>query len=123
MLKIIDCKLPTDVITTIERHLEKAETKHPDFAEHIIPTRIVTQSPTKLLKEARDNRDKTKSVFDILEEEFYEIFEALSRSNLIDARMEIYDTIAVLLRLDKVLQSKQQNEDFLRNDIPIVGNN
>ena len=52
-------------------------------------------------------------------QEIYEIFEAVQDKNLINARMEIYDSIAVLLRLDKVLQEKQRNEDFKRNDIPL----
>lgn len=56
-------------------------------------------------------------------EENYEIFEAVQSNDLDSARLEIYDSIAVLLRLDKVLQEKQRNENFKLNDIPFYGNN
>jgi NTP pyrophosphatase (non-canonical NTP hydrolase) len=75
------------------------------------------------LRESREDSEKTKSVYDVLMQENYEIFEAIQDNNLINARQEIYDTIAVLLRLDKVLQEKQRNEDFKRNDIPFYENN
>ena len=122
--KIIETNLPTEVIEAIDRHLTKAETKHPFFASSIIPVRLCNPESIKLLlQESRDNRENTQSVYDVLVEEFCEIFEAVQRKDLINARQEIYDTIAVLLRLDKVLQEKQRNEDFKRNDIPLCGNN
>lgn len=122
--KIIETNLPTEVIGAIDRHLTKAETKHPFFAASIIPSRLCNHETIKLLlKESREDREKTKSVYDVLMQENYEIFEAIQDNNLINARMEIYDSIAVLLRLDKVLQEKQRNEDFKKNDIPLFGNN
>lgn len=122
--KIIETDLPAQVIVEIERHLTKAETKHPFFAASIIPARLRNpECINLLLKESREEREKTSSVYDVLMQENYEIFEALQRKDLVNARMEIYDTIAVLLRLDKVLQEKQRNEDFKRNDVPLCGNN
>lgn len=122
--KIIETNLPAEVIAEIDRHLTKAETKHPFFAASIIPAKLCNQEViNSLLKEYREEREKTKSVYDVLMEENYEIFEAIQRNDLINARQEIYDTIAVMLRLDKVLQEKQRNEDFKRNDIPLCGNN
>ena len=122
--KIIETNLTAEVIEAIDRHLTKAETKHPFFAESIIPARLRNIETIKLLlRESREDREKTKSIYDVLMQENYEIFEAVQDNNLINARQEIYDTIAVLLRLDKVLQEKQRNEYFKKNDIPFYGNN
>lgn len=124
MAKIIKTDLPAHIIVEIERHLTNAETKHPFFAASIFPTRLCNPESIKLLlKESREDREKTKSVYDVLMQENYEIFEAIQDNNIKNARYEIYDTIAVLLRLDKVLQEKQRNEDFKRNDIPLLGSN
>lgn len=120
----IETNLPSHIIVEIDRHLTKAETKHPFFAASIIPVRLCNPETIKLLlQESRDNREKTQSVYDVLMEEFGEIFEAVQDNNIKEARYEIYDTIAVLLRLDKVLQEKQRNEDSKRNDIPLYGKN
>ena len=122
--KIIETDLPAQVIVEIERHLTKAETKHPFFAESILPAIFSnTEFIKKLLKKSREDREKTKSVYDVLMQENYEIFEAIQDNNIKNARYEIYDTIAVLLRLDKLLQEKQRNEDFKKKDIPICGKN
>ena len=121
--KIIETNLPAEVIEAIDRHLTKAETKHPFFAESIIPARLCNpEAINTLLDLSRIDRERTKSVYDVLMQENYEIFEAVQGNDLDSARLEIYDTIAVLLRLDKVLQEKQRNEDFKKNDIPLCGN-
>ncbi len=122
--KIVETNLPAVVITEIDRHLTKAETKHPFFAESILPAIFSnTEFIKKLLKKSREDREKTKSVYDVLMQENYEIFEAIQDNNIKNARYEIYDTIAVLLRLDKVLQEKQRYEDFKQNDIPLLNRN
>lgn len=121
--KIIEPGLPADVVNAIEAHLTKAESKHPLFATQIVPARLCNQGTIKfLLNEARKNKENSKSVFDVLTEEYYEIFEAIEKKDFYSARDEIYDAIAVLLRLDKVLQEKQRNDDFKRNDIPFCNN-
>lgn len=121
--KIIETNLPAIVITEIDRHLTNAKTKHPFFAESIIPYRLCDPQDIKsLLQGSREEREKTKSVYDVLMQENYEIFESIHNNDIKNARYEIYDAIAVLLRLDKVLQEKQRNEDFERNDIPFFGN-
>lgn len=122
--KIVETDLPAHIIVEIDRHLTKAETKHPFFAASIIPARLCNpEAINTLLDLSRIDSERTKSVYDVLMQENYEIFEALQRNDLKNARYEIYDTIAVLLRLDKLLQEKQRNEDFKRNDIPLCGNN
>jgi hypothetical protein len=121
---IIETNLPSHIIVEIDRHLTKAETKHPFFAASIIPVRLCNPETIKLmLQESRDNREKTQSVYDVLMEEIYETFEAIQNNDFKNARYEIYDSIAVLLRLDKLLQEKHRNEDFKKNDIPLCGNN
>ena len=60
------------------------------------------------------------SAYDVLQEEILEIFDAIFDGDIYNARLEIYDSIAVLLRLDKVLQEKQRNLYFQKNDIPIL---
>lgn len=118
--KIIETNLPAEVIEAIDRHLTKAETKHPFFAASILPYKLCNPLAIKsLLQKAREEREKTQSVLDVLMEENFEIFEAIQENNLVNARQEIYDSIAVLLRLDKVLQEKQRNEDFKKNDISL----
>lgn len=122
--KIIETNLPAVVITEIDRHLTKEETKHPFFAESILPAIFGnTEFIKKWFKKSREDREKTKSVYDVLMQENYEIFEAIQDNNIKNARYKIYDTIAVLLRLDKVLQEKQRYEDFKQNDIPLLNRN
>lgn len=122
--KIIETNLPAEVIEAIDRHLTKAETKHPFFAASIIPAKLCNPDSIKVMLDiSRIDRERTQSVYDVLMQENYEIFEAVQNNDLESARQEIYDSIAVLLRLDKVLQEKQRNEDFKRNDIPLCGNN
>lgn len=122
--RIVETNLPAEVIEAIDRHLTKAETKHPFFAASILPYKLCNPLAIKsLLQKVREEREKTQSVLDVLMEENFEIFEAIQDNDLESARQEIYDTIAVLLRLDKVLQEKQRNEDFKRNDIPLCRNN
>lgn len=122
--KILETNLPAEVIETIDRHLTKAETKHPFFAASIIPARLCNPESIKVLLDlSRVDLERTQSVYDVLMQENYEIFEAVQNNDLESARHEIYDTIAVLLRLDKVLQEKQRNENFKRNDIQLCGNN
>ena len=122
--KIIETNLPANIVVEIDRHLTKAETKHPFFAASIIPLKLCNPESIKtMLDLSRVDRERTQSVYDVLMEEIYETFEAIQNNDIKNARYEIYDSIAVLLRLDKVLQEKQRNEDFKKNDIPLCGNN
>ena len=122
--KIIETNLPSHIIVEIDRHLTKAETKHPFFASSIIPLKLCNPESIKTMLElSRIDCERTKSVYDILMEEIYETFEAIQNNDFKNARYEIYDSIAVLLRLDKLLQEKRRNEDFKKNDIPLCGNN
>lgn len=109
------------IFENIERHVDKAETKHPHFADSIIPERLSDpQVITNFLKEARIKRDNTRSVYDVLQEEVLEVFEAVYEGRIDDARSEIYDTIAVLVRLDRELMYRKAGMPYEDNLIPIV---
>ena len=109
------------IFENIERHVDKAETKHPHFADSIIPKRLSDhQVITNFLKESRIKRDNTRSVYDVLQEEVLEVFEAVHEGRIGDARCEIYDTIAVLVRLDRELMHREAGFPYEDKFIPIV---
>lgn len=109
------------IFENIERHVDKAETKHPHFADTIIPERLSDhQVITNFLKEARIKRDNTRSAYDVLQEEVLEVFEAVYEGRINDARSEIYDTIAVLVRLDRELMHRNAGVPYEDKFIPIV---
>ena len=121
IMKVLETNLPEEVINAIDKHLKLAESKHQVFAFSILPERLNdNELIRKSLKEARLNCNSTGSAYDVLQEEILEIFDAICDGDLYNARTEIYDSIAVLLRLDKVLQEKQRNLYFQKNDIPIL---
>lgn len=113
--------LPIVIFENIERHVEKAEKKHPNFADSIIPERLSDhQVISNFLKEARIKRDNTRSVYDVLQEEVLEVFEAVYEGRIGDARCEIYDTIAVLVRLDRELMHREAGFPYEDRFIPIM---
>ena len=109
------------IFENIERHVDKAETKHPHFADSIIPERLSDPKViSNFLKEARIKLDNTRSVYDVLQEEVLEVFEAVHEGRIGDARCEIYDTIAVLVRLDRELMHREAGFPYEDKFIPIV---
>lgn len=96
--------IPKKVIDCIDEHLVKAETKHPVFCNALIPKRLKGNHFKKSVKEARKLCDLTGSAYDVINEKLNEIFEAVESDMIDSAREEIYDTIATLLRLDKVIE-------------------
>lgn len=113
--------LPIEIFELIERHVDKAETKHPHFADTIIPERLSDHKViTNFLKEARRKSDNTRSVYDILQEEVLEVFEAVHEGRIGDSRCEIYDAIAVLMRLDRELMHREAGFPYEDKFIPIV---
>ena len=120
-MQVLETNLPKEVIESIDKHLKRVEDKHPVFAFSILPERLNDNDLVRnFLKEARLKCNSTGSAYDVLQEEILEIFDAIFDGDLYNARLEIYDSIAVLLRLDKVLQEKQRNLSFQKNDIPIL---
>lgn len=113
--------LPIKMFELIERHVDRAETKHPHFADTIIPERLSDHKViTNFLKEARRKSDNTRSVYDILQEEVLEVFEAVHEGRIGDARCEIYDAIAVLMRLDRELMHREAGFPYEDKFIPIL---
>ena len=104
--KIIETNLPAEVIAAIDRHLTKAETKHPLFCVKMCGEGTTLETVKTLLKKSRENRDAFKTADWVLAQEVQEVFEAYLEGRYKDCREEIYDTIAVLLRMDKMLDAK-----------------
>lgn len=102
--------IPSKVIDTIDRHLVKAETKHPVFCYALIPKRLKGNHFKKSVKEARKLCELSGSAWDVIQEEIVEIFEDIESNKFDDAREEIYDSVATLLRLDKVLENIATSE-------------
>lgn len=90
-----------ETINKIAEHLEHAETKHPLFCVRICGEGTTLENVKVLLKKSRQNRDEFKTADWVLSQEVQEVFEAYLEGRYSDCREEIYDTIAVLLRLDK----------------------
>lgn len=93
--------MKTEIIQKIAEHLEHAETKHPLFCVRICGEGTTLENVKALLKRSRENREKFKTADCVLSEEVQEVFEAYLEGRYEDCREEIYDTIAVLLRMDK----------------------
>lgn len=64
----------------------------------------------KSVKEARKLCELSGSAWDVIQEEIVEIFEDIESNKFDDAREEIYDSVATLLRLDKVLENIATSE-------------
>lgn len=97
--------IPSKVIERIDLHLSRADEKHPVFCYALIPNRLKGNHFKKAVKEARSLCELTGSAYDVVQEEVCEVFEAIEKTKFDDARKEIYDTIATLLRLDKSLEN------------------
>lgn len=95
-----------DVIHNIDMHLEHAKKKHPLFCVKMCGEGTTLENVKALLKRSRENRDEFKTVDWVLSEEVQEVFEAYLEGRYRDCREEIYDTIAVLLRMDEMLDSQ-----------------
>ena len=92
-----------ETIQKIAEHLEHAETKHPLFCVSVCGEGTTLENVKALLKKSRQNRDEFKTADWVLAQEVQEVFEAYLEGRYSDCREEIYDTIAVLLRMDKML--------------------
>jgi len=98
--------MKTEIVQKIAEHLEHAKTKHPLFCVRICGEGTTLENVKFLLKRSRENRDIFKTADWVLSQEVQEVFEAYLEGRYEDCREEIYDTIAVLLRMDEMLDSK-----------------
>lgn len=95
-----------NVIQNIDTHLEHAKKKHPLFCVKMCGEGTTLENVKVLLKKSRQNRDEFKTADWVLSQEVQEVFEAYLEGRYRDCREEIYDTIAVLLRMDEMLEAK-----------------
>lgn len=98
--------METEIVQKIAEHLEHAKSKHPLFCVSICGEGTTLENVKTLLKRNRENRDTFKTADLVLSQEVQEVFEAYLEGRYEDCREEIYDTIAVLLRMDEMLDSK-----------------
>lgn len=101
----------------IERHYLHEKAKHPFFAD-VLVRRFVKKDGThpnakRLLKEAREqiaahNAIHNLSAFDLLTCELYEAAVEIKRKNTRRAIEELFDSVAVILRMVDVLQRKEK---------------
>ena len=98
--------MKTEIFQKIAEHLDHAKSKHPLFCVRFCGEGTTLENVKALLKRSRENRDNFKTTDWIVSEEVQEVFEAYLEGRYEDCREEIYDTIAVLLRMDEMLDSK-----------------
>lgn len=98
--------MKNEIVQKIAEHLEHAKSKHPLFCVRICGEWTTLENVKALLKRSRENRDTFKTADWVLAQEVQEVFEAYLEGRYEDCREEIYDTIAVLLRMDEMLDSK-----------------
>ena len=104
------------VVSAIERHYKHAKEKHPYFCDRIIPGKDysgnVGEEIKKNLREIRIRIDRSiksqRCEWDeLLNEEVWEVLEAIHNGKNDHAVEECYDCIAVLLRVIDVLEGRQ----------------
>lgn len=88
-----------DTIKHINAHMAKAERRHPKFCNELLATHLV-QIYAECVALERSFADLNPCAENILNEEISEIYEQIAECNWLHARSEIFDAIAVLLRLD-----------------------
>lgn len=108
--------LDAATVIAIARHYCHAKSKHPNFCDLLHPA-LMTEGERKtvvrhLLKEARaeiaEDAALQRLMWDrLLNCEVWEVHEAIERGDKAAAVEEIYDAIAVLLRVIDVLEGRQ----------------
>ena len=106
---------PCDILGEIISHYRHAVEKHPWFCDEVCHEDRGWELDAKQLKsylvyctERHEKGEKTYcKAKDVLNAEMAEIFAAYSRGDFAQARYEIYDAIAVLLRMDDMIAEMQ----------------
>jgi len=110
-LKPEDCLMLKQIFS----HYRHAVEKHPWFCDEICHEVRGWELQAKQLKSylvyCTERHEKGEKPYckakDVLDAEMAEIFAAYSRGDLAQARYEIFDAIAVLLRMDDMIAEKQ----------------
>ena len=106
-----------ETIDAIWDHFTHAKEKHPFFADRIMEPMpkdgcVLGEKLKRKIVEFWENRAKNcksviaklPSVENVLNAEVFEIFAAVAKGDLNQAHYEIFDAIAVLLRLDEEME-------------------
>lgn len=105
------------VVAAIERHYIQAKKKHPYFCDQLIPGKDyvfnVGEEIENNLREIRSRIERSveskRCEWDeLLNEEVWEVLEAIHNGENDNAVEECYDAIAVLLRVIDVLEGRQK---------------
>lgn len=105
------------VVAAIERHYNHAKEKHPHFCDQLIPGKDyalnVGEEIENNLREIRSRIERSvesqRCEWDeLLNEEVWEVLEAIHNGENDNAVEECYDAIAVLLRVIDVLEGRQE---------------
>ena len=112
---VVSCDTLNDIIT----HYRHAVEKHPWFCDSICCKDYGWKLQAKQLKSylmhsTRRHDEGEKSYCfakDVLDAELAEVYAAYSKGDYDQARYEIFDAIAVLLRMDDMIAEKQAEEN------------
>lgn len=105
------------VVSAIERHYNHAKEKHPYFCDRIIPGEDYPWNVGEEIKEnlreirsriARSIESQRCGWDELLNEEVWEVLEAIYNGENDNAIEECYDAIAVLLRVIDILEGRQE---------------
>ena len=102
-------KMPTDFYLNAARHYSKAVRKHPRFADALHKYTDVKFAEVALEK-MRDNLDFMRECDAVSADELVEceMLEAFCAKSAQDAISELYDAVAVLMRMIAVVEGKQK---------------
>ena len=111
-----------EIDSDIWMHYDHACEKHPKFADVICIQHPCCnwRSEAARLKaqiQAHEDRGETVTAHSVLLAELWEVFAAYCDGDIAQARYEVLDAIAVLLRMDDMLkgvQEKHNNEEILK---------
>ena len=108
----------SDTFTEIRSHYSNAIAKHPWFCDEVCHEDRGWELQAKHLKSylvyCTERYEKGEKPYckakDVLDAEMAEVFAAYSRGDFAQARYEIFDAIAVLLRMDDMIAEKQMED-------------
>lgn len=109
----------SEMLCDIRDHYSNAIAKHPFFADEICfkdntGWELQAQQLKSYLKYCTEKREKGENQYcraqDVLDVELAEVYAAYSKGDYEQARYEIFDAIAVLLRMDDMIAEKQMED-------------
>ena len=106
----------SEMLCDIRNHYSNAIAKHPWFADDVcfidLGWKLQAGNLKSYLEHCAERHEKGEKSYcmarDVLDAELAEVYAAYSGGNLEQARYEIYDAIAVLLRMEDMIIAKQE---------------